>query len=213
MPTPQGAPTLGDLVAEIEDDIARADLNAQVRTAIVRAIRHHQSERFGFNERVLTFQAVQGVDTYGAGDLPDIATLLAIDTLVVVQSDQVWALQRRPERAIESVQQANFQGWPCFYSYLDRSIRIDPVPDATYTLRLTGHVRIPPPGADDETSPWVDEAGTLIAAWAKRHLALNALRDPQMAAMQQTAAAEALTELRGRANRAASSGVIRAHDL
>lgn len=213
MPDQTGAPTLGDLVAEIEDDIARADLTAQVRTAIARAIRHHQAERLGFNERTLSFVTVPGADVYGRGDLATIPDLYAVDTLVLIEADTIYPLARVPEAAIERQQNLSTGARPCRFSFFDRSLRLDPVPDAEYVLRVTGHVCIPAPQADDDTSPWVNEASSLIAAWAKRHLAMNALRDPVLAAAQGVLVAEAFRTLLGRTNRAASSGVIRAHDL
>ena len=213
MPDTQRNPTLGDLVAEIEDDIARADLNAQVRTAIARAIRHYEGERLGFNERTLTFVTTPGVDVYGRGDLAEIPDLYAVDTLVLIEADTVYSLHRVPEAAIERHQNLATGARPCRFSFFDRSLRLDPIPDAAYVLRVTGHVRLPAPLADEDTSPWVDEASSLIAAFAKRHLAMNVLRDPALATAQDVLVAEAFRTLLGRANRAASSGVIRAHDL
>ncbi|MEN3234730.1 hypothetical protein PUR29_14105 [Methylobacterium ajmalii] len=213
MPDSQGNPTLLDLIEEIEDDIGRADLNQQVRTAVSRAIRHHQSQRLHFNERSLVFVTAPGVDTYARGDLGEIADLYAVDTLVLIENDQPWPLRRVPEADIERRQDASCWSRPCRFSFFDRSIRLDPVPDAAYSLRLSGHMQIPAPPADGDTSPWVDEAGTLIAAWAKRHLAQNVLRDPVLAKIQEDAVRSALNELRGRANRAASAGQIRAWTL
>ncbi|WP_298967750.1 hypothetical protein [uncultured Methylobacterium sp.] len=213
MPNAQGRPTLGDLIAEIEDDIERADLNQQVRIAVARAIREYQPDRFGWNERVLTFTTLAGTDVYGGGDLSEIPDLYAVDTMVLVENGQVWPLARVAEAAIETTQQDTAGGRPCRWSFLDRSIRLDPVPDGAYSIRLTGQIQVPAPATDDDTSPWVDEAGTLIAAWAKRHLAMNALRDDRMAARQDAAVTAAWRRLRGRANRIASAGVIRAHSL
>ncbi|QRE76493.1 hypothetical protein [Methylobacterium aquaticum] len=201
------------LTPALIDATITADLTRQVRLAVERAVRHYQSQRFTFNERVLTFVTAAGIDTYAGGDLGEIADLYAVDTLVMVQNDQPYPLHRAPEADIERWQVANAQGQPCRYSFFDRSIRIDPVPDAAYTLRLSGHVRIAAPAQDDDTSPWVDEAGTLISAWAKRHLAMNVLRDAALTKIQDAAVAQAFAELRGRANRAASSGVIRAYHL
>lgn len=213
MPDPQGNPTLLDLVEEIANDIERADLDRQIRIAVDRAIRHYQPKRFGFNERTLTFVTAPGIDTYARGDLGEIADLYAVDTLVLIENDQPWPLCRVPESDIEVRQQATCMARPCRWSFFDRSIRLDPVPDAAYSLRLSGHVKIPAPAADGDTSPWVDEAGTLIAAWAKRHLAMNSLKDRPLAEIQEMAVREAFTELRGRTNRAASAGSIRAYHL
>ena len=127
---------------EIANDIERADLSRQIRIAVERAIRHYQPERLTFNERVLTFVTAPGVDTYARGDLGEIADLYAVDTLVLVENDQPWPLRRVPEADIERCQVATEMSRPCRFSFFDRSIRVDPVPDAAYTLRLTGHVKI-----------------------------------------------------------------------
>lgn len=213
MPNAQGKPTLGDLLDEIADDIERADLDRQIAFAVDRAIRHFQPERFTFNERILTFQTIPGVDVYGDGDAAEIPGLLAIDSAVRIENDQPYPLQRIAETAIERLDDPASTTQPCAYSYFDRSLRLWPMPSQAWTIRLAAHVLVPAPTARDETSPWVDEASDLIGARSKRHLALNVLRDPALAQAQGLLADEAFRSLRGRANRIASSGQIRAYDL
>ena len=163
MPDNQGRPTLAELIAEIEDDIERADLGAQVAKAVDRAIRHYQPVRFFFNERSLTFQTAPGIDVYGRGDADAVPNLLAIDSAVLIESEQTAVLRRMPETEIERLDDPTGPSRPCAFSYFDRSIRLWPVPSGEWTIRLTAHVLLPAP-ALDQGNAWTDEAGSLIAA-------------------------------------------------
>ncbi|SFG64972.1 hypothetical protein [Methylobacterium gossipiicola] len=213
MPNAQGRPTLGDLLDEIADDLDRPDIPEKIASAVTKAIRHYQPERFFFNERILTFQTVPGADVYGGGDASEIPGLLAIDNVVRLENDQAYTLQRIAETDVERLDHPASATQPCAYSYFDRSIRLWPIPSGAWTIRLAAHIELPAPVKRDDTSPWVDEAVDLIAARAKRHLGMSVLRDPALAASQDVLANEALRSLRGRTNRIASSGQIRAHDL
>jgi hypothetical protein len=213
MPNAQGKPTLGDLLDEIADDIERADLDRQIAFAVDRAIRHYQPERFTFNERILTFLTLPGTDVYGGGDMPEIPSLLAIDSVMRIENEQTYPLTRIAETAIERLDDPGSATQPCAYSYFDRAIRLWPMPSEAWTIRLAAHVEVPAPTNRDDTSPWVDEASDLIAARAKRHLGFNALRDPAFGKAQEILANEAFRSLRGRANRIASSGQVRAYYL
>lgn len=212
MPDNQGRPTLAELIAEIEDDIERADLGAQVAKAVDRAIRHYQPVRFFFNERSLTFQTFPGTDLYGRSDRDEIPNLLAIDSAVLIENEQSAVLRRMPETEIERLDDPVGPARPCAFSYFDRGIRLWPVPSGEWTIRLTAHVLLPAPDLD-QGNAWTDEAGSLIAAWAKRHLALNSLSKPALAQAQSLLVADEERRLRGRSNVIASSGQIQAHNL
>jgi hypothetical protein len=212
MPDNQGRPTLAELIAEIEDDIERADLGAQVAKAVERAVRHYQPVRFFFNERSLTFQTTPGIDLYGRGDRDEIPNLLAIDSAVLIESQQTAVLRRMPETEIERLDDPAGPSRPCAFSYFDRGIRLWPVPSGEWTIRLTAHVLLPAP-ALDQGNAWTDEAGSLIAAWAKRHLALNSLSKPSLAQAQALLVADEERRLKGRSNVIASSGQIQSHNL
>jgi len=212
MPDAQGRPTLAELIAEIEDDIERADLGLQVAKAVERAIRHYQPVRFFFNERSLSFQTTPGIDLYGRGDRDEIPSLMAIDSAVLIENEQTAVLRRMPETEIERLDDPAGPSRPCAFSYFDRGIRLWPVPSGEWTIRLTAHVLLPAPGLD-EGNAWTDEAGSLIAAWAKRHLALNVLSKPSLAQAQSLLVTDEERRLKGRSNLIASSGQIHAYSL
>ncbi|MEE7449415.1 hypothetical protein MRF4_17260 [Methylobacterium radiotolerans] len=212
MPTQDGRPTLADLYAEIADDIERADLGPQIATAVDRAIRFYQPDRFFFNEGFVTFQTMAGADVYASGDAGGIPDLMAIDSAVMLDGECPTVLQRVDEAWIEKGDQPTSQSRPCAYSYFDRSIRLWPMPSDAWTVRLMAHVRLPAPALDDANA-WTDEASSLIAAYAKRHLARNVLRSPAMARDQAEIVAEELSALRGRSNVIASTGHVQAYYL
>lgn len=212
MPDATGRPTLGDLIAEIEDDIERADLNAQVAKAVDRAIRHYQPERFFFNETILTFVTLPGSDVYFGGDAPAIPDLMAIDSVVLIEAYRATPLTRISETRIEASDDPGSWSRPCSYSYFDRSMRLWPIPSGEWTVRVMAHVRLPAPDLD-EANAWTDEASGLIAAWAKRHLALNSLKDPALANAQAILIDDEWRALRGRSNVIASTGRIQSYNL
>jgi hypothetical protein len=212
MPTQDGRPTLADLYAEIADDIERADLGPQIATAVDRAIRFYQPDRFFFNEGFVTFQTMAGADVYASGDASDIPDLMAIDSAVLLDGDTPTILRRINEAWIEGADEPTSQSRPCAYSYFDRSVRLWPMPSDAWTVRLMAHFRLPAPPLDDANA-WTDEASSLIAAYAKRHLARNVLRNPAMARDQAEIIAEELAALRGRSNVIASTGQVQAYYL
>ncbi len=212
MPTQDGRPTLADLYAEIADDIERADLGPQIATAVDRAIRFFQPDRFFFNEGYVTFQTIPGSDVYASGDAGAIPDLMAIDSVVMLDGSTPTVLQRVDEAGIEAADQPSSQSQPFAYSYFERSLRLWPMPSDVWTVRVMAHVRLPAP-ALDEANAWTDEASGLIAARAKWHLALNALRSAPMAQMQAQIVDDELRALRGRSNVIASTGQVQAYYL
>ncbi len=213
MSDPTGAPTLADLVAEIADDLARPDLDAQIRRAIVAAVRRHQTARFGFNEQVFTFQTLPGTDVYGGDDALAIPDLIAIDSAVLVENDEARPLRRIPETAIEEWDDQASASYPCAYSYFGRSLRLWPMPSGEWTIRILAHARLDVPDEDTTESPWFGVARDLISARAKWHLGLHVLRDEKLAATMSAAEADSLRSLRAAANTIASSGAVQAYDL
>ncbi|MEE7505216.1 hypothetical protein [Methylobacterium mesophilicum] len=212
MPTKDGRPTLADLYAEIADDIERADLGPQIATAVDRAIRFFQPDRFFFNEGYVTFETIAGSDVYAAGDAGAIPDLMAIDSVVMLDGATPTVLQRVDEAWIEKGDEPTSQSRPCAYAYFERSLRLWPMPSDVWTVRIMAHVRLPAP-ALDEANAWTDEASGLIAARAKWHLALNALRSAPMAQMQAQIVDDELRALRGRSNVIASTGQVQAYYL
>ncbi len=73
--------------------------------------------------------------------------------------------------------------------------------------------RLGAPATDADTNAWVDEAYDLIAAYAKRYLALHRLKDPSLKQAMDVAVSEASTSLKGLATTMAGTGVVQSYDL
>lgn len=207
------APTLGDMMGEIADDIARDDLTTQIRASILKAIKHFQSERLFFNEQYVGFQTVAGQEFYGVDANALLPDLYAIDSSVILQGNTTWELGRTDDAWIEAVSQPVSPSLPAWFSYHARQVRLYPVPDRVYTVRFFAHTKVAAPVGDDDTCPWVDEADELISARAKWRLAKHVLRDKGLASDMEDAMADAINELRGRTGRAVATGVVESYDL
>lgn len=203
-------PTLGDLKAEIMGDLDRPDLEAQVLRAIKQAVRFFQRERFAFNDGVVEVSTVAGQALYASDDL---SGFYALDSATLVVGGQPWDLHLASMADLERVDRPGQAGQPTWLAKWAEGIRLFPVPDTIYAIRLTGHVRIPMPETDFISNPWTNEAGDLIAAYAKRWLALHVLKDPQLKAAMDVSVGEASTSLKGLATTMGGTGCVQSYGL
>jgi hypothetical protein len=102
-------------------------------------------------------------------------------------------------------------GQPSEYVWYGESLRLYPVPDDVYTIRLAGVFVAAAPAADDEASnPWMTKAERLIRSRAKLELALHVLRDQELSAAMGEAVRDAWDDLKTSTNRLTGTGRIRA---
>lgn len=201
--------TYGDLQTRIADELARSDLTAQIRLAIQSAIRHHERERFYFNEAVATFATVPGQAWYGAADLAVIPDIVEIDSLRLTAGASVYTLTRRTLDAIEDADAAPaVQADPTDYIYYRQQLRLWPTPAQARLVTLAYVQRLAALSADGDTNAWTGEADELIRARAKADLYANVIRDLQEAAPMRALEAEALARLRGETVQRAAVGRI-----
>jgi hypothetical protein len=204
---------LAQMKARISDELARDDLTSQIAYAINDAIAFYQSDRFAFNEsRDLTFSTVAAQAEYGAAANSNIPTLFAFDYLILYLGSIPWPIRRATPYDIEILQQNGLvSGQPYLYAYYNKKIRLAPVPDAVYSMRIAGQITYAAPATDTEASnPWMTDAEKLIRARAKYELAINVLKDMEMATAQAAQVTEAFEGLKGLTNRLTGTGVIRA---
>lgn len=174
--------TLGTMIAEIEDDSERSD-TAAIRSKIQQAIRYFQPRRFWFNEtRSNTFSTVVNQTDYSIATVGDFYTF---DALYLVESNgEVDALKRRDYRWSETLEGNVTSNQPYSWAYIDKTMRLYPPPDAVYTMRPTGHLKIAAPATDDEAdNEWMIYAYDLIMYRARASLEANRWLNPQAALM------------------------------
>lgn len=201
------------MIAEILSDTERgAGETAAIRNKIAAAIRHYQPTRFWFNEsRDATFNTVidQSDYAFGTDITPEFYT---VDGLFLTEGSNVYALRPADYRELEVLLDANTtSALPVSFAYIDRKLRIYPYPDAVYSVRITGQVKIAVPTTDaDADNAWFTEAYDLIMSRAKAEMYVHRWEDPgTLAALMRVAERDAFERLMAATNSKVGTGTIR----
>lgn len=212
--------TLATMKAEIADDLDRDDLTSQIATAISRAIKHFRDEQFWFCEtRNLTITTVADTTAYttfdAGSDVSDVADVMLIRDVFSNEDGQLSKLRWITIEAWELMNDNSAStGEPYYWTLSEDTLRVYPVPDDDgYTLRLHAFVRRAEPAADDEAgNVWMTHAYELVRSEAKRRLAVNVLRDIELAQLMERERAREYSDLVSESNRRIGTGVIRPCD-
>jgi hypothetical protein len=204
--------TLGYMKDKVADELARPDLTSQIADKITEAIAAYQPERFFFSEsRDITFNTVAGQEFYAAADNAAIPLLQAFDYVILYIGSIPWPIARRTDVEIEVLNQNGLmKGQPWNWSYYNQQLRLGPVPDAVYSMRIACHNKIAAPSGDDVVgNPWMtDNAERLIRCRAKYELFLHIIRNMEQAEAMATATQEAFDTLKGQTNRLVGRGIM-----
>lgn len=192
--------TLQTMIDEIESDTERSDTVA-ITAKIEAAIRHYQPRRLFFNEsRSITFNTVASTDTYRFGTGLEITTeFYRIDSAwITIAAEDVRELTRRNYADLEGTADNNTdEGEPSDYAFINEAIRLWRNPDDAYEVRLTGHVKIAPPGSAVVTgNAWMVEGYDLIMCRAKAELYAHRWEDPANAQLMRIAEMDAFNRLK-----------------
>lgn len=168
--------TLGTLKARLARDLddSAGAYESDIADAITRGIEFYQPHRFYFNEtRDETFATVEDQQIYSSSDDTAIPQFYDLDQVTILVSGQVRELERTPPEIIEYLSDNSAsKGEPFAYSYFNQSLRLYPIPDQAYTVRMIGHIKKAEPASDAEANNvWMTEAYQLIRYAARRYLA------------------------------------------
>ena len=209
--------TLGTMMDRIADEINRSDLTSQIQKAIKTAIKTYDKDRFWFNEsRSFTFSTVAGQEFYTSSDNTNIPNLLAIDTIqVAITSTDKYLLQRVPYEQIEAISSNTTvdQGQPTWFAYYGKQLRLYPIPDAVYTVRVSAVWALDDLSATSDTNAWMTDGETLIRSRAKRELYTHVIRDTDGAAAMAQAEITELKDLRSASSMRGATGVVQATEF
>lgn len=209
--------TFGQMQDRIADELNRTDLTSQIQKAIKSAIKVYDKQRFWFNEsRSFTFSTVGGQEFYTSSDNADIPNLLAIDTAqIAIASTDKYLLSRVSYEEMEatSANGTSDEGQPTWFAYYNKQLRLYPIPDAVYTIRVSGHWALTDLSLTTDTNNWMTDGEILIRSRAKREIFTHVIRDVEgVAAMAQAENAE-LRELRSATGMRGSSGFLQATEF
>lgn len=204
--------TLGTMKAEIADDLGRSNLTAQIASAIASAIDHYKSRRFWFNSvRSATFVTVAAQSTYSVSDDADIPLMAKVDRVTLTDSGGIiYNLDRIDPGEMEDLLDASASsGRPESWTWIEDTFRFHPIPDAVYTIRLTGVYEKAAPASDDEANNvWMTKAYELIRSRAKVYLYGHVIHAPDKAMTAGQAEVAALAALDERTSLRTADGRI-----
>lgn len=229
-------PTWGTMKTRIANELARSDLTSEIATAMWGAVRYYQrTERFVSGEYVSTFSTVASQEWYtDAQTSYNLMYLAGDDSLTITVDGMPQPMRKMSYEEMEALSVSSTTvGIPTHYCFYRERLRLYPVPDAVYTLTLSGnrawiyagfrtfpYAGSPPVGTFDDTEPqdsaegfWTTEAEELIRLHAKIDLFTNVIRDPAEAATLEPRKAEMLVKMRAWADRRNGTGVVVAEYL
>jgi|SRR3569623_198142 len=191
--------------SRIADDLNRTDLTTQIKKAINRAIDFYEGERFAFNEAIATASTVASQEYYA-----EPTDCMEIDSLTITVSGRTYQLTRRDVHWFQDVYfSGTHTGLPTDFTTYDEQIRLYPIPNDVYTLKIYYQKSYSDLSADADTNDFITKAEDLIEARAKWWIYSRILKNQQMAAVEKAAEREALDNLRGDAAKRLSTGRIR----
>ncbi len=163
---------------EVQDSTA---ILANIKLAILDAIKLYRGTRFYFNQKTITFSTVANQEYYATADNSDIPNLVEIDSAVVTNSGVKTEVIVVPFEDIDVAQSGSAISIPRAIAYFNQSIRCYPIPDAVYTMTLAVFYRLADLSADSDTNAWMTDAEIVIRQCAKRLLAGDVIQESGIA--------------------------------
>lgn len=157
-----------------------------IQNAIQSAIAKWEREPFYFNEvwSQNLFNTVSGTELYTTSG--EAANLLAnspdLLRLHIKISNNRYPLRARSWQYIEDVSPSTTAtGEPSDYAYLDKSLRLYPIPNGAYPITIGGTERLVALSATTDANCWTQDAYDLIRSEAKLIVAREVLHDDELA--------------------------------
>src|SRR5262245_52038391 len=202
----------GDLKVQIANDLRRSNLPTEIAQAIKDAIQDHSVERFYFNETAIyTLDTIADEDEYTIASQPPILEFIKIDWLRTQVGNTWYGVKRESMDEIERLYSSPSSGQPDRFAVHGNEIRIFPMPDAIYPIRISGHYRMPELVNDIDANDWTNAGKNLIRYSALKRLFSYPIRDNAQVQMAESAEAKELDYLRRETNRRARSGRMQAY--
>lgn len=189
--------------------IAGGVTQAQLKTAILNAVRYYERRLFYFNQKTATFSTVKDQEYYSSTDLADIANLIQIQAMKVTVNGSKLNMAEATFGQIDADQDGAVKSFPKFYAYFKQNLRFFPIPDAVYTITMAHHYRLAALSADADTNVWTTEAEEMIRNRARAGIAANKLRNDNMAARAKAQEIDALDALLKETRLRLHSGLLR----
>ena len=213
--------TYGTMQTRIADELVRDDIASQIQNAILTAITMWEGTRLWFNEKRYALSTVADQEYYDwsamvmASDSSALGTgesLLEVDSIRIENNGNWFPLRPQTMDYFDEVQapSAQYTGVPYDYTIFGNQLRLGPIPDAVYTLTISGLARLPTLSLDSDTTAWMTEGEALIRNQAKIILAQDVLQDEGIIPLCQRSLDVALMALTRKTTAKVNTGRIRA---
>lgn len=170
-----------DMQTRIADELDRSDLTAQIKKAIVSAVKHYERRRFYFCESSFTINTVAGQEIYTSSDAAAIATSPNIERLNGLYANLRTPLHKALWEDIDDISATTTsRARPSRWAYRAESIRLYPIPDNVYAITAYNVPRLTELSADADSNAWTNDAEELIRLHAKLDLIANVIRGTDM---------------------------------
>lgn len=192
---------------------ASSGVDTEISEAIRDAIKFYELEAFWFNEQQRTTTTTAGQDYYALPD--DYVDMKGVSLLNTGRWDVLEAV------AFSDIENTNFSTQrrrPRGYCVFNKQLRLAPVPDAVYTVRMTYIRRLSADPlsqpyreltADTDTNEWMTDGEQLIRYHACALLYAGPVKNDDLAAKYYAMAQRQLDNFRSRAIRYIGTGQIR----
>lgn len=167
----------GAMIDRIEDEIDDENIRQQVKNAIRSAILLYGVKALYFNQRSFTFATVAGQEYYDVDDAADIDTFLEVKTQKLASNGVNYDIVVVDFESIDEAQNGLVTGRPTNWAWFAKQFRLYPIPDAAYTVTVSGHCTLGPLDADTDTNAWMTDGELLIRQCAKRMLASDITKE------------------------------------
>ena len=176
--------TYGAMQTRIADELVNdGDITtAQIKNAIQSAIADYAGEQFWFNEAVSTFSTVASQELYTSTDLAAIPTIIKILSMRLANTGSYTAyINGINIDTIEDMQDGSILGAPEYYSRFANKLRLYPIPNAVWTIKISYISTLTTLSADADTNAWMTDGEEVIRQAAKKRLAADILADDALA--------------------------------
>jgi len=165
----------GDARNQLLDELFRTgQLTSQAHTYINKAIDFYKKTPTYFNEEVSTAQTVAGEEYF---DLPiDYGSLQSL-TLQVDTNEYRLIHRTMQEMDDMYVSADNYTGYPQDFCIFRNQIRLGPVPDQAYTLKMAYRRYPETASASHQVNIWLDNEPDLIIARAAQQMCFKIIQD------------------------------------
>ncbi|RCL00007.1 MAG: hypothetical protein JSC085_000994 [Candidatus Tokpelaia sp. JSC085] len=194
---------------EANDDMG--NYTAQIEFSVLEAIRFCERDHYWFNEtRDMIFQTIDKQPVYQASTVPVLKNIIRITDAFCYDGAGVNRKLVRIDPADKD--SVPSYGIPASYSYLDKTIRLFPIPSGgPYQIRLiVSPLRLKSIENPNELYPWFEEACDMIKARAKYLLYKNYIKDADLAAEANNDFIEQRNVLRAETSKRLATGRIKA---